>query len=110
MAGRRVSAHDVNNKEDLGGEDILVPTASRFEKLYLAPEQAVAGNLRLTFGNPTPVALGGFLLANTPASIMLMGWGGAGGGTGNAAAAIGTYYFLGAICVSLLPRVVVVSR
>lgn len=79
------------------GEDILVPTPSRFEKLYLAPEQAVAGQLRQTFGNPTPVALGGFLLANTPATIMLMGWGGAGGDAGNAAAGVGTFYFLGAV-------------
>lgn len=66
-------------------------------QLYLAPETPVAGNLRWTFGNPTPVALAGFLLANTPASIDLMGWGGAGGGTGNASAGIGTYYFLGAV-------------
>jgi len=26
-----------------------------FEKLYLSPENAVAGDLRKTFGNPTPV-------------------------------------------------------
>lgn len=77
--------------------DVLVPTPSHFEKLYLAPEQAVAGKLRLTFGNPTPVALGGFLLANTPATIYLMGWRGAGAGAGNASAGVGTYYFLGAV-------------
>jgi uncharacterized protein len=96
---RHVSLQDINKNGGVSGDDILVPTASRFEKLYLAPEQPVAGALRQTFGNPTPVALGGFLLANTPASIMLMGWGGAGGGTGNASAGIGTYYFLGAICL-----------
>ena len=66
MGSRRASAHSV---KDVNGEDILVPTPSRFEKLYLAPEQAVAGQLRQTFGNPTPVALGGFLLANTPANL-----------------------------------------
>lgn len=78
-------------------ENVLEPTPSRFEKLYLAPEQAVAGKLRLTFGNPTPVALGGFLLANTPATIELMGWRGAGAGIGDASATVGTYYYLGAI-------------
>jgi len=26
-----------------------------FEKLYLSPETAVKGDLRTTFGNPTPV-------------------------------------------------------
>lgn len=66
-------------------------------KLYLAPETPVAGNLRWTFGNPTPIALAGFLLANTPASIDLMGWGGAGAGTGNVSAGIGAFYFLGAV-------------
>jgi hypothetical protein len=37
-----------------------------FEKLYLSPQQPAAGHLRKTFGNPTPVALVGFLLAATP--------------------------------------------
>ncbi|KAK6442178.1 hypothetical protein LTR95_001587 [Oleoguttula sp. CCFEE 5521] len=86
--------HGVEELEDI---NILKPTPSHFEKLYLQPEQAVAGKLRLTFGNPTPIALGGFLLANTPATIMLMGWRGAGGGTGNASAGIGSYYYLAAI-------------
>lgn len=88
---RHVSIQDINKHHGLPDQDdILVPTASRFEKLYLAPEQPVAGALRQTFGNPTPIALGGFLLANTPASIMLMGWGGAGAGAGNASAGTGT--------------------
>ncbi|KAF2773370.1 GPR1/FUN34/YaaH-class plasma membrane protein [Teratosphaeria nubilosa] len=77
-------------------ENVLKPTPSHFEKLYLSPEQAVAGKLRLTFANPAPIALGGFLLANTPATIMLMGWHGAGGGTGTANADTGAYFFLGA--------------
>lgn len=100
MGSRRVSHNSLSqqkNGEKVHDEDILVPTPSRFEKLYLAPEQAVAGQLRLTFGNPTPVALGGFLLANTPATIMLMGWHGAGSDAGNASAGVGTYYFLGAV-------------
>lgn len=78
-------------------ENALKPTPSHFEKLYLQPENPVAGQLRQTFGNPTPVAIAGFLLANTPATIELMGWGGAGGSTGNASAGIGTYFFLGAV-------------
>ncbi len=44
--------HGVEELEDI---NILKPTPSHFEKLYLQPEQAVAGNLRLTFGNPTPM-------------------------------------------------------
>ena len=69
--------------------------AKDHEKLYLSPENAVKGQLRKTFGNPTPVALAGFLLANTPASCDLMGWRGAGGHTGNAASGIASYYFFG---------------
>lgn len=51
-----------------------------FEKLYLNPQQPAAGHLRKTFGNPTPVALIGFLLSATPNGMILMGWRGAGGG------------------------------
>jgi len=77
--------------------NVLRPTPSNFERLYLAPEQPVAGVLRYTFGNPTPVALAGFLLANTPATCMLMGWHGAGGGAGIANADTGAYFFLGGV-------------
>ncbi|OBT61445.1 hypothetical protein VE03_08949 [Pseudogymnoascus sp. 23342-1-I1] len=50
-----------------------------FEKLYLSPQNMVRGDLRKTFGNPTPIALIGLLLALTPLSCDLMGWRGAGG-------------------------------
>ena len=33
-----------------------------FEKLYLSPENKVKGELRGTFGNPTPVYVSSFLL------------------------------------------------
>jgi uncharacterized protein len=50
-----------------------------FEKLYLSPENRVKGDLRKTFGNPTPIALVGFLLSLTPLTCDLLGWRGAGG-------------------------------
>jgi hypothetical protein len=60
-----------------------------FEKLYLSPENAVKGDLRQTFGNPSPIkstsiltfssAIVGFVVALSPLSIELMGWRGAGG-------------------------------
>ena len=50
-----------------------------FEKLYLSPDNRVKGDLRKTFGNPTPIALVGFVLSLTPLSCDLMGWRGAGG-------------------------------
>ena len=53
-----------------------------FEKLYLGPLQPAAGQLRKTFGNPSPIALVGFLLSATPNGMVLMGWRGAGGGGG----------------------------
>ncbi|KAF2850482.1 hypothetical protein T440DRAFT_479181 [Plenodomus tracheiphilus IPT5] len=69
-----------------------------FEKLYLSPQNKVKGDLRKTFGNPTPLALIGFLLSLTPLSWTLMGWRGAGG---NGAASIGWYYFAGGLLMIL---------
>ncbi|MCJ1321246.1 hypothetical protein MMC15_006590 [Xylographa vitiligo] len=65
-----------------------------FEKIYLNPQLPVKGELRGTFGNPTPLALMGFLIASHPLGIALMGWRGAGGG---GAATIGAFYFFGGL-------------
>ncbi|RAL61286.1 hypothetical protein DID88_010365 [Monilinia fructigena] len=65
-----------------------------FEKIYLSPQNAVKGELRKTFGNPTPVALVGFLISLSPLSCDLMGWRGAGG---SGAASIGAYFFFGGL-------------
>ncbi|KAF7191106.1 Protein alcS [Pseudocercospora fuligena] len=80
-------------------DNVLQPTPSHFEKLYLEPQHPVVAqpNAKWTFGNPTPIAIAGFVLANTHATIDLMGWGGAGGGTGNASAGTGSFYFCGAV-------------
>ncbi|KAI4176930.1 MAG: hypothetical protein LQ343_000787 [Gyalolechia ehrenbergii] len=69
-----------------------------FEKLYLSPESRVKGELRKTFGNPTPIALVGFLLSLTPLSCDLMGWRGAGG---NGAASTGVFFFFGGMLMIL---------
>ncbi|KAK5997773.1 Protein alcS [Cladobotryum mycophilum] len=69
-------------------------TPELFEKLYLAPQTSVKGDLRRTFANPTPIAIVGFLLSLTPLSCDLMGWRGAGG---NGAASIAVYFFQGGI-------------
>ncbi|KAI0908745.1 GPR1/FUN34/yaaH family-domain-containing protein [Ustulina deusta] len=66
-----------------------------FEQLYLAPKNRVEGQLRQTFGNPTPLALGGFLLCTTPMSMVLLEWQGAGGF--GAAANVGSYFFIGGL-------------
>jgi uncharacterized protein len=58
---------------------ILTITPEMFEKLYLSPKTPISGDLRQTFGNPTPVAILGFCVALSPLSIELMGWRGAGG-------------------------------
>ncbi|KAL8790689.1 MAG: hypothetical protein Q9213_000537 [Squamulea squamosa] len=69
-----------------------------FEKLYLSPENRVKGDLRKTFGNPTPIALVGFLLSLTPLACDLMGWRGAGG---NGAASTGVFFFFGGVLMIL---------
>ncbi|KAK1708421.1 hypothetical protein CaCOL14_008131 [Colletotrichum acutatum] len=65
-----------------------------FEKLYLSPQNNVKGDLRKTFGNPTPIAIVGFLISLTPLACDLMGWRGAGG---SGAAGIGSYFFFGGL-------------
>ncbi|KAK3934656.1 gpr1-like plasma membrane protein [Diplogelasinospora grovesii] len=69
-------------------------SAELFEKLYLSPPNKVKGGLRKTFGNPTPIAVIGFLIALTPLSCDLMGWRGAGG---NGAAGVGSIFFFGGL-------------
>lgn len=69
-----------------------------FEKLYLTPQHKVSGDLRRTFGNPTPIALIGFLLSLTPLSWALMGWRGAGN---SGASGTGTYFFFGGLLMIL---------
>jgi len=73
-----------------------------FEKIYLSPQNQVKGDLRKTFGNPTPLAIIGFLLCLSPLSCDLMGWRGSGTpAAAVGAAGIGTYYFLGGLLMIL---------
>ncbi|KAE8135927.1 Protein alcS [Aspergillus pseudotamarii] len=74
-----------------------VPTSitlstEHFEKLYLTPLRHRQPELTKTFGNPTPLALGGFVVTTTPLSCCLMAWRGAGG---NGIAFTGPIIFLG---------------
>lgn len=65
-------------------ESVLLPIPrDTFEKLYLSPKHpSTASDLRKKVGNPTPIALMGFLIASTPNACIMMGWRGAGGGGG----------------------------
>lgn len=64
-------------------ETVMFPIPrDTFEKLYLTPKMPIAGNLRRTFGNPTPISLMGFLVSATPNAMLHMGWRGAGGDGG----------------------------
>ncbi|KAJ5684690.1 uncharacterized protein N7477_001035 [Penicillium maclennaniae] len=66
---------DDNIGEKQNASTVLLPMSrDEFEKLYLSPRIPTAGNLRRTFGNPTPISLMGFLLAATPAAMLTMGW------------------------------------
>lgn len=72
-----------------------------FEKLYLSPhDHYIKGDLRKTFGNPTPLALCGFLLSLSPLSCDLMGWRGTNAGIVGAAG-IATYFFFGGLLMIL---------
>lgn len=76
----------------------LTITPELFEKIYLSPKNQVSNNIRSTFGNPTPLALAGFLLSLTPLSNVLMGWRGSGG---LGAAEVGVYYSFGGVLMIL---------
>jgi len=73
-------------------------TPELFEKIYLSPKNRVSNNIRSTFGNPTPLAIVGFLLSLTPLSNILLGWRHAGG---LGAAEVGVYYFFGGLLMVL---------
>ncbi|KAK5020665.1 hypothetical protein LTS07_011494 [Exophiala sideris] len=69
-------------------------TPELFEKIYLSPANRVSNNLRSTLGNPTPLALCGFLLSLSPLSNILLGWRKSGD---SGAAEVGVYYFFGGL-------------
>lgn len=65
--------------ERLRSSNTVTMSPDLFEKLYLQPMNSVKGDLRKTFGNPTPLGLLGFVLGLTPLACSLIGWRGAGG-------------------------------
>ncbi|KAJ5188147.1 GPR1/FUN34/yaaH protein [Penicillium cf. griseofulvum] len=86
------------NKERLNGLT-TVPTSvtlssEQFERLYLTPMTVRQSPLAKKVGNPTPLALGGFVITTTPLSCCLMAWRGA---SGNGIAFIGPIIFLGGL-------------
>ena len=93
---RDVASDEALNKIRTANSVTISPEL--FEKIYLNPQNAVKGDLRNTFGNPTPLALLGFLLSLSPLSCELMGWRGAGG---DGIATVGAYYFIGGFLMSL---------
>ncbi|CAI7564623.1 unnamed protein product [Penicillium bialowiezense] len=54
-------------------------TSEQFERLYLTPMTVRQSSLSKQVGNPTPLALGGFVITTTPLSCCLMAWRGASG-------------------------------
>ncbi|KAL2847195.1 GPR1/FUN34/yaaH family-domain-containing protein [Aspergillus pseudoustus] len=69
-------------------------SAEQFERLYLTPMTRRQPALAKSVGNPTPLALGGFVITTTPLSCCLMAWRGA---SGNGVAFIGPIVFLGGL-------------
>lgn len=65
--------------ERLRSSSTVMMSPDLFERLYLQPMNNVKGDLRKTFGNPTPLGLLGFVLGLTPLACSFIGWRGAGG-------------------------------
>lgn len=68
--------HEMLHKVRTEGSISMTPEI--FERLYLQPQTKVKGDLVKTFANPTPLAVGGFVVALTPLSCQLMNWRGSG--------------------------------
>ncbi|KAF4621918.1 hypothetical protein G7Y89_g14428 [Cudoniella acicularis] len=68
-----------------------------FEKLYLTPKTANAGDFRKRFANPTPLGLMGFVLSALTFGAVNMGWGGATTLDGVA----GIFFFTGPLLLTL---------
>uniref|UniRef100_A0A2D3UVC2 Related to Y.lipolytica GPR1 protein and Fun34p n=1 Tax=Ramularia collo-cygni TaxID=112498 RepID=A0A2D3UVC2_9PEZI len=79
-------------------EGSIVLTPEMFERMYLAPQTKVDGGLRKVLGNPTPIGLGGFLIAYCPIIFSILGFRDF---TGNGAATIGTCWFSGGLLAIL---------
>lgn len=87
------------NRESTLAGLTTVPTsvtlsAEQFERLYLTTMTVRQSSLSKQVGNPTPLALGGFVITTTPLSCCLMAWRGA---SGNGVAFIGPIVFLGGL-------------
>lgn len=98
-------AHDYADKEGNGSsqmpslqqvrtEGSITITPEMFERMYLGPQNQVKGDLRRTLGNPTPIGLGGFLIAYCPIIFSILGWRGY---TNQGEATVGTYFFSGGL-------------
>ncbi|KAH8703013.1 plasma membrane ammonium transporter [Talaromyces proteolyticus] len=89
----RVPQHSL--RQYVTTDSVLLPIPrDTFEKLYLNPKLPHKGSLHKTFGNPTPIALMGFVLSALPMSCIQMGWRGAGG---NGGAILPVYIFFGGL-------------
>jgi len=96
--GNDSNADDALRRIQTAGSISISPEL--FEKIYLSPQNAVKGDLRKTFANPTPLCIVGFLLCLSPLSCDLMGWRGT-GGPAVGAAGTGSYFFFGGLLMIL---------
>ena len=78
-------------------EGSITLTPQMFERMYLSPQNRVHHDLRQTFANPTPIGLGGFLMAFAPLTFALLGWRDYTGPNLPGSATVGTYYFSGGV-------------
>jgi len=80
----------------IGRQISVTLTPEQFEQLYLQPGGVGGkGDLTKRFGNPTPVAIAGFLVCLTPLSIYLMGFGSS--DSSSAVSQVGANYILGGV-------------
>ncbi|XHG01720.1 hypothetical protein AWENTII_005089 [Aspergillus wentii] len=93
--GIKTSHQQMENSQGLSTiPTTLTLSPEQFERLYLTPMTHRQPAMAKKMGNPTPLALGGFVITTTPLSCCLMAWRGA---SGNGVAFIGPTIFLGGL-------------
>ncbi|KAJ9662780.1 hypothetical protein H2198_001229 [Neophaeococcomyces mojaviensis] len=76
----------------------IIMSPAAFEQMFLSSKTEVKGELRQISGNPTAIAVAGFLLCTTPLSMQLLGWHGA---DQLGLATVGAYFWIGGLLLTL---------
>ncbi|KAK5091424.1 hypothetical protein LTR05_001607 [Lithohypha guttulata] len=103
MTASNTAASTMFNQQDglergtMSSAETRIPPAT-FEQMYFAPKPELKRDLAERLGNPTGIAVAGFLLCTTPLSMQLLGWHGS---DQLGLATVGAYFWIGGLLLLL---------